>query len=324
MRVFAAVCTLLFCGLAAGQDRQSDAQQKCTTQQQATAEAKANRPVANKPEAQTAEEAIRRSAEDFVAAFNRGDAQAVAAQWTTDGDYADESGRLVRGRDAIAAEYAAFFAANPGEKIKVVVDSVRLLDPNVALEDGSSALDPAPPGTAPSRYTAVHVRRGGKWLLASVRETRVEPTPHHARLQALDWLIGTWESEGSGAKIEITCRWAVEKSFIEVTHVLRDGDRVVESAREIVGWDPLSERITSWMFNSDGGHAVGTWLPRKHGWTIEFSGVTADGARTSAVNIMVRLKGAIVWKSVLRSAEGSALADTEEVVLRRTGEGAGG
>ena len=36
------------------------------------------------------EAAIKKSAEAFIAAFDKGDAKAVAAFWTTDGDYVDE------------------------------------------------------------------------------------------------------------------------------------------------------------------------------------------------------------------------------------------
>src|SRR5262245_59077238 len=50
--------------------------------------------------------AIRQAAAEFVAAFDRGDAAAVAAHWLEDGEYVDESGRVFSGRAAIEAEYA--------------------------------------------------------------------------------------------------------------------------------------------------------------------------------------------------------------------------
>jgi uncharacterized protein (TIGR02246 family) len=284
--------------------------------EQAAARSKTTAAIA--PGAPADEKAIRESAQAFTDAFDRGDAKAVADLWSADGDYIDENGQRVRGRDAIARAYEEFFAANPGVKIKVEIDNIRLLGTDTAIEDGRSALDPAPPGPpATNRYTAVHVKRKGKWLLASVRDARIELSVGEAHLRALDWLVGAWESEKEGAKVEVTCRWISNKNFIEVTHTFRESDQESESAREIIGWDPLRERITSWMFNSDGGHAIGTWLPREHGWTVEFAGVTPDGVRTSAVNMLVRLDNAFVWKSVLRSAEGANLPDTEEVVLRR-------
>src|SRR5438445_13871226 len=70
---------------------------------------------------------IRGTAQAFVAAFNRGEAQAVAALWTEDGDCIDDTGRRFQGRGEIEQVYSAFFREHPGSKIKIVVDSLRLL-----------------------------------------------------------------------------------------------------------------------------------------------------------------------------------------------------
>ena len=51
--------------------------------------------------------------EAFVRAFNAGDAKAVVADWTADGQYTDEDGNVFRGRDAIEKEYARLFTATP-------------------------------------------------------------------------------------------------------------------------------------------------------------------------------------------------------------------
>ena len=42
--------------------------------------------------------AINKTAEAFVEAFHKGDAKALAAFWTPDGDYVDENGRVLKGR----------------------------------------------------------------------------------------------------------------------------------------------------------------------------------------------------------------------------------
>ena len=46
------------------------------------------------------EAAIQKNAEAFVAAFHKGDAKALAAFWTPDGDYTDLTGRRRTGRGA--------------------------------------------------------------------------------------------------------------------------------------------------------------------------------------------------------------------------------
>ena len=89
---------------------------------------------------------IRAASQEFVAAFNRGDARAVASHWTKDGEYIDETGRRLAGTDAIEQEYAQFFKQHPGVKLQLVIDSLNLLSADAAVEDGRARLEPAPAG----------------------------------------------------------------------------------------------------------------------------------------------------------------------------------
>src|SRR3954447_3503245 len=51
-------------------------------------------------------EAILKSARDFAAAFNKGDAKAVAALYAENGEFRDAGGRTLIGRAAIEKVYA--------------------------------------------------------------------------------------------------------------------------------------------------------------------------------------------------------------------------
>ena len=68
----------------------------------------------------------------------------MASLWTKDGEYIDEAGHKFEGRDAIEKEYAAFFAAQPGAKINVVIDSLRLASETTAIEDGRTVVELGP------------------------------------------------------------------------------------------------------------------------------------------------------------------------------------
>jgi uncharacterized protein (TIGR02246 family) len=73
---------------------------------------------------------------DYEAAYNRADANAVAAFYTNDAEYVDEEGTAVSGRDAIEKLLVEEFNTNPGAKLKIDVESVRVLSPDVLVEKG--------------------------------------------------------------------------------------------------------------------------------------------------------------------------------------------
>ncbi len=257
--------------------------------------------------------------EEFVAAFNKHDAKAVAALWTEGGEYIDDSGRRIAGRDAIEQDYAAFFAENPDAEIKIAIDSVRLLSGDSAIEDGQAVVQPPPPG-APgvSKYTAVHVKVDGKWLMASVRDTWIEAQVNRHSVADLGWLIGTWVAEERGVKNESVCRWVADEKFVQRTYTTTSVDGTKTSGEQLIGWNPLEGRVQSWSFSPDGGHDIGVWSPVHGGWSSEMRGVTGEGAPTSSVNLLTRLDdNAYVWQSVQRSVGGISLPDTDEVVIKR-------
>jgi uncharacterized protein (TIGR02246 family) len=263
--------------------------------------------------------ALEATARAFTDSFNRGDAKAVAALWTRDGEYIDESGQRFEGRDAIEKEYADFFAAHPNAKITIDVDALRLAGDNTAIEDGRAMVELGPIRSGGyGKYTVVHVKADGKWLMSSVRDTRIESSSPANRLQDLQWLVGTWTADDNGAKMEVDCRWIAENSFLQRRFSVKRADQLVSSGLQVIGWNPQAQQFQSWIFNSDGGYAVGLWNPTESGWAIEAAGMLADGTPTRAVNIVTRMDdNAVVWRSIARLADDVPLADTEEVLLKR-------
>jgi uncharacterized protein (TIGR02246 family) len=123
------------------------------------------------PKANAADEkALREFHRDFVAAYNKGDSEAVAAYYAPDADFVDIKGDRHHGRAEIEKRTANFFAQNKGVKLRSPFGTVRFLTPDVAIADRSEELkSPVEglPGTLLA--TVVYVKRDGKWLQASVR-----------------------------------------------------------------------------------------------------------------------------------------------------------
>ncbi len=262
--------------------------------------------------------ALRQSAASFVEAFSRGDAAAVAALWTPDGEYVDDRGRKFVGREAIEQGYAAFFTENPKSTLRLEIEALRLLSPSTAMEDGQAVFQPAY-GGAPtlSQYSVVHVKVDGRWLMASVRDTHVAESARD-NMADLGWLIGSWTAEEHGVKTESECRWIGDKSFVERKYTTTGLDGAQKTGLQIIGWNAQNDQVHSWNFSPDGSFAVGIWLPIEDGWQASVTGATADGTPTTATNRLQRLDdNAYVWQSVERSLGDTAIPDTDEVVIRR-------
>ena len=210
----------------------------------------AEKPAAANP----AEAAIRATADAFVQAFNRGDAKAVAALWTAEGSVLDDRGATIKGRKAIEGQYAALFKAYPGATMEVTVSSVEFPAPSVALENGVARVIHRDGPPVASRYTAIHVLEGGKWLMANVRETAVPLASGPGRLEALSWLIGSWTAKTEGVTVQTTFRWIANKSFIQRDYSVQQKGAAAMSGTQIIGWDPQENRLRSWTFDSSGGH----------------------------------------------------------------------
>ena len=284
--------------------------------------ADAKTPPATRPVSAEAE--IRATAVAFVQAFDRGDAKTVAALWLPEGTAADADGTIYKGREAIQQEYARLFKEHPDARVSVAVKTVEFPAPTVAIEDGISQVTAQHAGPAQvDRYTAVHVKVDGKWLLASVRETNVELPSNFAKIESLSWLVGTWTAKRDKTSVRTTVRWIANNSFLEREYSVASDGIVSTSGRQIIGWDPKIEQIRSWSFDASGGFGTGVWTRTPEGWLIEQSGVLADGTPTSSRDVLVRIPGednVLGFRSTARTAGDERLPDVPEVVLDRVAE----
>jgi uncharacterized protein (TIGR02246 family) len=107
----------------------------------------------------------------YERAFEAGDAKALAACFTPDGELVDETGRREAGRAAIAARAGAFFRARPGATLRSEEDSFRFVGAEAAEQEGTVVvLDREGAVISRSRYGILYVRHEGEWLMASVRD----------------------------------------------------------------------------------------------------------------------------------------------------------
>lgn len=250
--------------------------------------------------------AIRAAGESYKQALDRGDAAALAALWTPDGDIVDDLGNVLKARDAVAASGPA--AEGPKPTFRITETSLRFVSADVAIEDGTVEVTP-PGGTVAmeGRFSATWVRHEGAWKLAALREARAPEPAGRDALAGLDWMVGDWvvlDGDGSGAapvEMTMTVRWNDTRTYLlrdmKVKHPAH-GDRPLEISQRI-GWDPLARRIRSWAFGSDGSHAEATWLRDGQAWVAQTATVLPDGGQASSLNIYAYDgKDRCVWRSL--------------------------
>src|SRR5207248_4748858 len=129
----------------------------------------------------------------FTEAFNRRDIPTLLKLFAEDCELTEADGTTIRGRKELEDELKESFEDDPNARISVSVDSVRMVTPDVVIEEGKTVYFPdGKTVTAETQYQATHVKKGDRWLMSRVRSfNRVVLSPYD-QLRELEWLIGDW------------------------------------------------------------------------------------------------------------------------------------
>jgi uncharacterized protein (TIGR02246 family) len=237
-------------------------------------------------------------------AFNRGDAKALAALWTENGEYDGPDAVPVRGRAALEAAYARFFRENPGATLEAGIESVRLLGPRAAVEEGTlrSGLGKKPAG-GETRFSAFLVLEEGGWRLASVREW-VPEDEERVSLEDLAWLAGEWAAKGKEREARLSYTMDENKAFLRGRYSVSQGGKVVSSGTQVIGKDP-NGGLRSWQFETDGGFGEWAWSRDGERWVIQGEGTEPDGDVETAANLLIPLdKDSFTWQVLEHTSGG--------------------
>ena len=266
------------------------------------------------------EASIRSVGAEYVKAFNKHDAKALASYWSPEAVYLNRAtGDQVVGREAIQQQFETLFKPQRELQLAVSVESIQFISPNVAAEHGVATF--LAPHADPEKvaYTAVYVRRDGGWLLDRVTDKATPAVQsNYEQLKQLEWMIGSWVDEDENASIVTECKWTKNKSFITRSFAVSVEDRIDISGMQIIGWDADSKQVRSWTFDSEGGFAEGRWTKKGDRWFVKKTGVMADGSRASAVNTITYVDdNAFKLQSTQRSVAGELLPNVDEVLVVR-------
>jgi uncharacterized protein (TIGR02246 family) len=287
--------------------RHADAQDKAAAQKKAE-------PSAGDTDDRKADRAgIEAQMKGFLKAFESGDAERVASFWAPGGELIGDDGSTYRGRAAIAKAYRELFGTKEKRRAEIQRESLRFPSRDTAIEEGRFKVRVGEGEPNASRYSVLHVREGGKWLMAVVREWPAEAVS----LADLEWLIGTWVAKRDDAEVQTTYEWMWNKSFIRMRFTIRQKDKAL-SGFQMIGKDAESGELRSWTFESEGGFGEATLSRDGKRWVIASTGRQADGSTMTATNLLVPLgPDSFTWQSVKRSIDGEEVGDLPPVKVTR-------
>ncbi len=262
--------------------------------------------------------AIDNQVRKYEEAYDKGDAKALASFYAEDVDYIDQDGAEVKGRDAIEKLLADNFQANPGAKLEVTLDEVRQLTPDVLMSRGVATVTPPSGAAEATRYVAIHVKKGDQWEISQLTETAAPPPDAYSQLQALEWLVGSWEDKTGDQTVQTKVNWAGDKNFLVRTFKVKAADQAETDGWEIVGWDPEHQQIRSWIFDSNGGFGESTWANDGEHWLIQASNVLPDGGHSTAEHVLTRVDdNKFTWESQNRTLNGELQPSLDKIEVQR-------
>jgi uncharacterized protein (TIGR02246 family) len=259
-------------------------------------------------------------AQEFIAAFEKGDAKAVAGFWTENGDYTDENGREYKGRPAIQQMYEKFFANNKALKLNIIIASARMIGNDVSLQEGVTEVTPAGGGLpSASHFSAVLVKKDGEWYFESVRDSLPHPPSNAEHFDDLEWLIGEWTGEAEkGESSKASYAWAENRNFI-VSHFATTVDGVpVVGGTQWITWDAVDKQIRSYSFYSGGGVGEAAWTHDGNTWTLKVTAKMSSGKKATATNIVTKTDNDhMTWQVTKLTVDGQTIPDPKPVKLKR-------
>lgn len=267
------------------------------------------------------EAAIRANADKYVEAYNRRDSRTMASMWSPDAVYLDpDTNERYVGSEAIAKHFDDVLAGSEDAKLAVTIDSIDFVSPNVAIEKGTAVVTYSDYPPEETTYSAVHVKRDGKWMLDRVTEEEVPAAPpsHYDELKELEWLVGSWVDADDKVSIQTKIEWTKNRNFLRRSFAVVIGDQINMSGMQVIGWDPAAKQIRSWVFDSDGGFSEATWTHKGDQWFIQNSGTLPDGGKATSLNILTYVDDdSFKWESVNREVDGELLPNVDEVTVVR-------
>lgn len=237
-----------------------------------------------------AADSIRRRLVDYLQKFNAHDIKGLASHWTENSVAIDvTAGTRTEGRAAIQAEFKEFFQTSKAARLSAHVDHIRMIQPTVASVEGRTTLTLSDEEAVDSGFTLILVKDGDNWQISNLEEREIPlPVTSYDALKDLEWLVGTWQDQGSNSQVETTVRWSAKRAFLLRSFRIRYEDGAEHEGTQVIGWDAANRSIRIWSFDSDGTIAEGTMAKNGADWTMRVRHTDVSGEISTSTQIITQ------------------------------------
>jgi len=221
----------------------------------------------------------------YVEAYNKKDAKKIANYWSEEAVFINPRTKdAIQGRQNLEKFFADRFKNLGNYNLKANIDSVEFPESNKAIVRGKATLTQGDQPPKETIFRSTFTKENGKWYLMGVSEVEwVEAPTHYSHLSDLDWLIGEWEDKSDTFDVVSSYHWDRNKNFIIHNFKVSALGKLDIEGNQIIGWDPVKQVVRSWMFDSDGGFAKGTWKKDGKKWIAQIASTLPSGAIGSQI-----------------------------------------
>ncbi len=243
--------------------------------------------VGQSPAASTDQEATKQTLNqmlhDYVARFNSRDFDALAKLLRNDVAYHDDS-TDVSGSAAFVEGLRKVTSEEPSLKLSIEIQEVKLDGDAVAFAAGTASMASDNTPSESSRFEVEFGKEADAWKVVSISETSGASASANA-LESLTWLIGSWQ-DSHDPTLQTTVRFVSGNQFLQRTVERRTDTETTQIATEMIGYDPQSHRVRSWLFFADGSFGSGTWQGESDHCKIHLRQTLVDGSTATGTYVV--------------------------------------
>ena len=197
-------------------------------------------------------------------------------------------------------------------------DTVRVLGPESLLEKGSTTVTGTDGESSGSLYTAMYLKKDGGGRSINLSN---HPCLRLRRATTLKSSRGSLATGRKPIRRMFQSRASMRGrggNFLTRNVTVKRAGTVTLEGWQIIGWDPVEERIRSWTFDDEGGYAEGDFTREGDRWLLRENGVTPDGSRTAADNTISKITAdRFTWESNNRTLDGDQQPSIGQIEINR-------